>query len=91
MVISKVEEEEQPSEEAPFIKQVSYHEDTPRKEIVERTNYFTDDSDSDLDVIVDPNKAQVPKKFVLKDLTDSKKNAEILKVNPILPNSEDIP
>lgn len=70
---------------------MSYHEDTPRKEIVERTNYFTDDSDSDLDVIVDPNKAQVPKKFVLKDLTDSKKNAEILKVNPKLPNSEDIP
>ena len=70
---------------------MSYHEDTPRKEIVERTNYFTEDSDSDLDVIVDPNKAQVPKKFVLKDLIDSKKNAEILKVNPKLPNSEDIP
>jgi hypothetical protein len=46
----------------------------PEKKIVERTNWLTDDSDSDLDVIVDPVKAQVPGKFTLKDLTDKTKN-----------------
>jgi len=31
----------------------------------ERTNYLTDDSDSDLDVFVDPNKTKIPPKYKL--------------------------
>ena len=34
-----------------------------KKDIYERKNYLTDDSDSDLDVFVEPSKSQVPPKF----------------------------
>ena len=45
--------------------EVQYMGVTPRKEkpveeVYKKTNYLTDDSDSDLDVMCDANKAQVP-------------------------------
>ena len=47
-----------------------------------KTNYLTDDSESDLDVIVDPIKTQVPKNFKVADLKSNQSLKEMRKTKP---------
>lgn len=55
-----------------------------------KANYITDDSDSDLDVVVDPKHSKVPKPFNLNQLTDPKHLKDMNLKNPKLPNEESI-
>ena len=60
-------------------------------EVYKRTNYLTDDSDSDLDVVCDANKAVVPKGEKPESLLDESKYSKLAKKNPSMPYKEDLP
>ena len=64
---------------------VTPRKEKPVEEVYKKTNYLTDDSDSDLDVMCDANKAQVPSGERPESLLDDQKYKTLSRRNPSMP------